>query len=208
MNQKELKELIEFLIEKDISEFELERGDVKVRIKRGVDAQPIPVIAPVAAAPAIASISPSVTPPAAATQPMPPTAPEAPKAEAEEELHLVKSPIVGTFYESPAPGAPPFIKPGDHVQAGQVLCIIEAIKLMNDSKYGLTCALWTNDEKEAEKIGDRLETDIRMGISAGMATCLVLTGDATRAKLAASGMQPTLVLDRLDGLLDADPAAR
>jgi NagD protein len=57
-------------------------------------------------------------------------------------------------------------------------------------------------------IGDRLETDIRMGISAGMATCLVLTGDATRAKLAASGMQPTLVLDRLDGLLDADPAAR
>jgi NagD protein len=52
-------------------------------------------------------------------------------------------------------------------------------------------------------IGDRLETDIRMGISAGMATCLVLTGDATRAKLAASGLQPTLVLDRIDGLLNA-----
>jgi acetyl-CoA carboxylase biotin carboxyl carrier protein len=138
MNQKELKELIEFLIEKDISEFELERGDVKVRIKRGVDAQPIPVIAPVAAVPAIAPISPSVTPPAAATQPMPPTAPEAPKAEAEEELHLVKSPIVGTFYESPAPGAPPFIKPGDHVQAGQVLCIIEAMKLMNEIESDMT----------------------------------------------------------------------
>jgi NagD protein len=56
-------------------------------------------------------------------------------------------------------------------------------------------------------IGDRLETDIRMGISAGMATCLVLTGDATHAKLAASGMQPTLVLDRLDGLLNATMAA-
>ena len=138
MNQKELKELIEFLIEKDISEFELERGDVKVRIKRGVDAQPIPVIAPVAAVPAIAPISPSVAPPAAATQPMPPTAPEAPKAEAEEELHLVKSPIVGTFYEAPAPGAPPFIKPGDHVQAGQVLCIIEAMKLMNEIESDMT----------------------------------------------------------------------
>jgi acetyl-CoA carboxylase biotin carboxyl carrier protein len=138
MNQKELKELIEFLIEKDISEFELERGDVKVRIKRGVDAQPIPVIAPVAAVPAIAPISPSVAPPAAATQPMPPAAPEAPKAEAEEELHLVKSPIVGTFYESPAPGAPPFIKPGDHVQAGQVLCIIEAMKLMNEIESDMT----------------------------------------------------------------------
>ncbi|HWG50978.1 MAG TPA: acetyl-CoA carboxylase biotin carboxyl carrier protein [Candidatus Acidoferrales bacterium] len=138
MNQKELKELIEFLIEKDISEFELERGDVKVRIKRGVDAQPIPVIAPIAAAPAIASISPSVAPPAAATQPMPPAAPEAPKAEAEEELHLVKSPIVGTFYEAPAPGAPPFIKPGDHVQAGQVLCIIEAMKLMNEIESDMT----------------------------------------------------------------------
>ena len=138
MNQKELKELIEFLIEKDISEFELERGDVKVRIKRGLDAQPIPVIAPIAAAPAIASISPSVAPPAAATQPMPPAAPEAPKAEAEEELHLVKSPIVGTFYEAPAPGAPPFIKPGDHVQAGQVLCIIEAMKLMNEIESDMT----------------------------------------------------------------------
>ena len=56
-------------------------------------------------------------------------------------------------------------------------------------------------------IGDRLETDIRMGINAGMATCLVLTGDATRAKLAATGMHPTLVLDRIDGLLDARLAA-
>jgi acetyl-CoA carboxylase biotin carboxyl carrier protein len=47
-------------------------------------------------------------------------------------LHMVKSPIVGTFYEAPAPGAPPFVRPGDSVQAGQVLCIIEAMKLMNE----------------------------------------------------------------------------
>ena len=51
---------------------------------------------------------------------------------AEEGLHVVKSPIVGTFYESPSPGSPPFVKPGDKVDAGQVLCIIEAMKLMNE----------------------------------------------------------------------------
>lgn len=132
MNQKELKELIEFLIEKDISEFELERGDVKVRIKRGVDAQPVSVITPMAAVPAMppmAAAAPVVPVPA---KPAPPAETAAPTVEAEEELHLVKSPIVGTFYESPAPGAPPFIKPGDNVQAGQVLCIIEAMKLMNE----------------------------------------------------------------------------
>ena len=137
MNQKELKELIEFLIDKDISEFELERGDVKVRIKRGADAQPMPVIAPVAAVPAIAPVAASA-PPAPVTQASVPAAPEQPKAEAEEELHLVKSPIVGTFYEAPAPGAPPFVKPGDNVQAGQVLCIIEAMKLMNEIESDMT----------------------------------------------------------------------
>jgi len=111
MNQKELKELIEFLIEKDIAEFELERGDVKVRIKRAgehtvvhshgeprfyaVPPAPGPApelgAAPVAAAPVAAS--------AAAPAP-------------EEGLHMVKSPIVGTFYEAPSPGAPPFVKAG------------------------------------------------------------------------------------------------
>ncbi len=133
MNQKELKELIDFLIERDIAEFELERGDVKVRVKRGSDAQvqavthhvtqlTPPGATPPAAIPA-ASVTVPPAPPAAAAEVQPP---------AEEELHIVKSPIVGTFYESPAPGAPPFVKPGDQVQAGQVLCIIEAMKLMNE----------------------------------------------------------------------------
>ena len=128
MNQKELRELIEFLIEKDITEFELERGDVKVRIKRG-----IPQI--VAAAPAEQPIAQVVHLPVAAsavteaprTAVSTPTAP--PKA---EDLHEVKSPIVGTFYESPSPGSPPFVKIGDTVEAGQTLCIIEAMKLMNE----------------------------------------------------------------------------
>lgn len=134
MNQKELKELIEFLISKDITEFELERGDVKFRIKRGqevhyaaapVVAAPMPIpVAPPAATPAPA--------PAAATAASAP-APAAPiAAENEEGIHLVKSPIVGTFYESPSPGAPPFVRPGDSVTAGQVLCIVEAMKLMNE----------------------------------------------------------------------------
>jgi acetyl-CoA carboxylase biotin carboxyl carrier protein len=63
----------------------------------------------------------------------PPAAPPAAKeASPEEGLHIVKSPIVGTFYESPSPGAPPFVKPGDKVSLGQVICIVEAMKLMNE----------------------------------------------------------------------------
>ena len=131
MNQKELKELIDFLIEKDISEFELERGDVKVRIKRGGETA-APVIThamPMAAMPMAAPPAQASHAPAASTLP-PASAP--PPAAAEEELHTVKSPIVGTFYEAPGPGALPFVKPGDQVAAGQVLCIIEAMKLMNE----------------------------------------------------------------------------
>lgn len=135
MNQKELKELIDFLIEKDISEFELERGDVKVRIKRGGDSS-APMIAhavPIAPVPIVPSVAnpaaPAIPQPVAAA---PPAAAAGPPAAVEEDLHQVKSPIVGTYYESPAPGAPPFIKPGDQVAAGQVLCIIEAMKLMNE----------------------------------------------------------------------------
>jgi len=129
MNQKELKELVEFLIEKDITEFELERGDVKVRIKRGTPAAssgdriiavsaPPSVHLPMAAAP-------SGSPRAAAPVEVPAPPPV-------EELHMVKSPIVGTYYESPSPGSPPFVKPGDSVELGQVLCIVEAMKLMNE----------------------------------------------------------------------------
>lgn len=134
MNQKELKELIEFLIEKDIAEFELERGDVKVRIKRAGEqsivhshAEPRFFAVPPAAAPVEAAATPSA-PAAPAAKPAAPAA--APPAE--EGLHTVKSPIVGTFYEAPSPGAPPFAKVGDTVEVGQVLCIVEAMKLLNE----------------------------------------------------------------------------
>jgi acetyl-CoA carboxylase biotin carboxyl carrier protein len=132
MNQKEIKELIEFLIEKDVTEFELERGDVKLRVKRGQEVHMVSAAAPVSM---VASPQPFVAPVASAASapPAAPAASAAPAAPAEEEgLHSVKSPIVGTFYEAPSPGSPPFIKVGDHVNAGQVLCIVEAMKLMNE----------------------------------------------------------------------------
>ena len=130
MNQKEIKELVEFLIEKDVTEFELERGDVKLRVKRG---QQIVVSAAPAAVPIVAAPHPVAAPPATAAPAAPSAAPSAPAPAAEEEgLHTVKSPIVGTFYEAPSPGSPPFVKVGDHVNAGQVLCIVEAMKLMNE----------------------------------------------------------------------------
>lgn len=135
MNQKEIKELIELLVEKDISEFEIERGDVKLHIKRaGAErasqvlqvtapaVQVLPVAAPVSGAPTTAVASESAKP-----APAPPTV-----ADDDANLHVVKSPIVGTFYEAASPGAPPFITIGDSVKEGQVLCIIEAMKLMNE----------------------------------------------------------------------------
>jgi acetyl-CoA carboxylase biotin carboxyl carrier protein len=131
MNQKELKELIEFLIEKDIAEFELERGDVKVRIRRGSE----PVVSAATQAARVFSSRPAESQPAEPATPSPPAAtpPVATQPPVPEEgLHIVRSPIVGTFYEAPSPGAPPFVKPGDIVEAGQILCIVEAMKLMNE----------------------------------------------------------------------------
>jgi acetyl-CoA carboxylase biotin carboxyl carrier protein len=132
MNQKEIRELIEFLVEKDIAEFELERGDVKLHIKRNTAAQPAPVVhvapavVPVQALPVQASAPPTSEPPAGRPQSA------GVEAAADADLFVVKSPIVGTFYEAASPGAPPFVKVGDAVKEGQVLCIVEAMKLMNE----------------------------------------------------------------------------
>jgi acetyl-CoA carboxylase biotin carboxyl carrier protein len=130
---KELKELIEFLKENKIGEFDLERGELKVRIKFASDAPAASALdlaglnRLLASAPAAASAVPAIHAAAA------PAAAEA-SAPVDEDagLHIVKSPIVGTFYESPSPGSPAFVKPGDIVEAGQVLCIVEAMKLMNE----------------------------------------------------------------------------
>src|SRR6202167_725905 len=131
---KELKELIEFLKENDIGEFDLERDDLKVRIKFGH-----PSHATHASALDMARLSQLLAPgqhaPAAPAQGIHAVAAPAPvpAADAQEEaLHIVKSPIVGTFYESSSPGAAAFVKIGDEIESGQVLCIVEAMKLMNE----------------------------------------------------------------------------
>lgn len=130
MNQKEIKELIELLVEKDIAEFELERGDMKLHIKRGGPAAQVLQVAPALAAIPVAPVDPSNGAAAAPVSSAPVVATPAPAADA--DLSIVKSPIVGTYYEAPSPGAPPFVKIGDTVSEGQVLCIIEAMKLMNE----------------------------------------------------------------------------
>ena len=139
----ELKELIAFLKENEIAEFDLDRGDLKVRLKFASAVAP-------AAAPAtgldLASLARlmSASQPAAAPASAVPyasvpfagaaqAAPAAPVAAAEpENLHIIKSPIVGTFYESPSPGSSAFVSNGDHIEKGQVVCIVEAMKLMNE----------------------------------------------------------------------------
>jgi len=133
---QELRELIEFLKANDIAEFGLEKNDLKVRLKfmGAVKAEGAPaagsmdmaqlarMMASVPAATAVPAADPQVYAVVEAV-PAPPPA---------EPLHIVKSPIVGTFYESPSPGSPAFVKVGDTVELGQVLCIVEAMKLMNE----------------------------------------------------------------------------
>ncbi len=134
-NLREIRELIDVLIDREITEFEMEKGGVRVRIKRGKAVEPTPgPAAPPTGFPGPAPFySPSPPPPPSVESSAPAPAPgEAPAPESTEGLYIIKSPIVGTYYEGPAPNAPPFVSLGDVVQVGQVLCIIEAMKLMNE----------------------------------------------------------------------------
>jgi acetyl-CoA carboxylase biotin carboxyl carrier protein len=129
---EDLRQLIEFLKQHGVAEFDVDRGDLKIRLKFNPPESGPAGLHELAgllrtAAPASATLH------APAAHHAAPAVPAAEKpASAEEELHLVKSPIVGTFYGSPSPGAEPFVSPGDHVQKGQVICIVEAMKLMNE----------------------------------------------------------------------------
>jgi acetyl-CoA carboxylase biotin carboxyl carrier protein len=123
MTIEEIRELIKIVNESGVAELEVQRGDNRVRIRRTqrehrVGFTPIETQAAAPAAP------PPAAPPAPVIAPTPP-------APAENEL-LVKSPIVGTFYEASSPGSPPFVRLGETVQPGEVLCIIESMKLMNE----------------------------------------------------------------------------
>ncbi|MGH9590500.1 MAG: acetyl-CoA carboxylase biotin carboxyl carrier protein [Terracidiphilus sp.] len=127
----DLKQLIEFLKSYQVAEFDLDRGDLKIRLKFGQqEAAPAgwnDLARLMAQAPPSAGQPPSAPAPRTAPAAAPPPAPTP-----DEELHIVKSPIVGTFYGSPSPGAASFVSPGDHVEKGQVICIVEAMKLMNE----------------------------------------------------------------------------
>jgi acetyl-CoA carboxylase biotin carboxyl carrier protein len=111
MSNDEIRELIQLVRETGIAELEVQRGENRVRIRSAGTSQEF-VVAP-------------------AGVPSPPPAPEAAPQPAGNEF-IQKSPIVGTFYEAPKPGDPPFVKVGDAVEPGQVLCIIESMKLMNE----------------------------------------------------------------------------
>jgi len=116
--------------ETGIAELEVQRGDNRVRIRRAAFAAQEIVLAP----PSYAAAGPVQAAPAAAHAAAPAEPPEPKDLEkaADASLTLVKSPIVGTFYECPSPGAPPFVRLGEKVQPGKVLCIIESMKLMNE----------------------------------------------------------------------------
>jgi len=133
---KEIEQLIDVLIDRQVTEFEMEQNGAKIRVKRGNH----PVSNPVApdaylsipGAPTLSPTPASPSPPAPEPPPVAESLTAETPGESTEDLYVMKSPIVGTFYAAPAPNAPPFAKVGDVVQLGQVLCIIEAMKLMNE----------------------------------------------------------------------------
>jgi acetyl-CoA carboxylase biotin carboxyl carrier protein len=142
---KDIQKLIDLLIERDVAEFEMEKDGVRIRVRRAENRAAAPAPAPAVPSPAVLPLTISMAPAtpaastptsgAAAAETATPTArSEAaePASESGESLYIIKSPLVGTYYGSPSPNAEPFVKPGDAVRVGQVLCIIEAMKLMNE----------------------------------------------------------------------------
>ena len=130
MSNEEIKELVHLLVESGVAEIEVQRGENRVRIRRSLsDKKEVAIVT----APAVpGTMAHSTAPPdAAAGAPVAPHAQSAHPAPAGNEV-IVKSPIVGTYYDAPKPGDPPFVRVGDSVEPGQVLCIIESMKLMNE----------------------------------------------------------------------------
>lgn len=151
MDIKEIKSLIKMIIETDISEFELENADEKIRIKRGEPQEIIHYQASQQVAIPHNQPAQTVEAPAAGAAAII-TAPAAEKGES------VTSPIVGTFYRAPAPDAPPYVEVGQVVEKGQVLCIIEAMKLMNEIEADFRCTILKicRDNAQPVEYGDVL----------------------------------------------------
>jgi acetyl-CoA carboxylase biotin carboxyl carrier protein len=124
-----IEQLLRYMSEHNLEEFEYSHGDLKIRLKKPSTGSVVGIPRQLAAPEIIVSSGGAAHPPAA-----PPSAPAAaaPEGRSAEDLHLVKSPIVGTYYGSPSPGSEPFVKIGGYVETGQTLCIVEAMKLMNE----------------------------------------------------------------------------
>jgi len=120
MDIRKIKKLIELLDETGVAEIEIKEGEESVRISRHGVAAPVPVYASMPAPPVVVGGTPVATSPLVVASP-----------EAEKPKHTVNSPMVGTMYLAPAPGAAPFVSVGQSVQVGDVLCIIEAMKMLN-----------------------------------------------------------------------------
>lgn len=152
MDIKDLKMLIKMVTETDITEFELENTDEKVVIKRGCAAPQFQMQAPVYQYAPAAPVAPAAAPAAAAA------APSAPAAAEKEQGDVITSPIVGTFYRAPAPDAAPYVEVGQIVEKGQVLCIVEAMKLMNEIEAEFKCKIVKICKENAQPVeyGDAL----------------------------------------------------
>lgn len=124
MNFDHIKELLDLIADSDVTELEVQDGDERIKIRRGSPDDSPPYIV-VGSGPGIPAAAPGVLPAAA------PAAAEA-ESDADDDLVMVKSPMVGTFYEGPSPSSPIFVEVGDKVTKGKTLCIIEAMKLMNE----------------------------------------------------------------------------
>ena len=151
MDIKDLRLLIKLVTETDITEFEMDNSDEKIIIKRGHKPEYITVAAPVAQQFAPAGYQPApVAAPVAAGALAP-----APAADAGDTLN---SPIVGTFYEAPGPDSAPYVTVGQVVEKGQVLCIVEAMKLMNEIEAECKCKILKvcKDNAQAVEFGDAL----------------------------------------------------
>jgi acetyl-CoA carboxylase biotin carboxyl carrier protein len=156
MEFDEINRILDIVREHDLSEFELEREGFKIRIKKGSPVQGTGASAP----PIVQHVVAAHPPPAAAPAPPPleavPSSP--PPASDEIDFAIVKSPIVGTFFRSAEPGAAPFVDVGNTVKKGQVLCIIEAMKLMNEieSEYDGEIAKVYVENGQPVQYGERL----------------------------------------------------
>lgn len=145
MDIKDLKSLIKMVTETDITEFDLENSDEKIRIKRGVTPEVIHYQAPQHMAPIQYAAPQQVASAPAAAEAVPVSSPA-------EKGQTVTSPIVGTFYRAPAPDAAPYVEVGQVVEKGQVLCIVEAMKLMNEIEAEYRCKILKICKENAQPV--------------------------------------------------------